>query len=121
MRAAAFRVSDGGTTTDITVIPLSGPAGGLLNNVNRWRKEVGLPDWTEEQLKKESKSLDVGGLSAVYVDLVGKEKRNLGVIFPRSGQTWFIKFQALNALVEKERANFEAFAKSIRFAPGGGS
>lgn len=121
MRVAALRVTDGTTTSDITVIPLSGPAGGLLNNVNRWRKEVGLLDTTEDLLKKESKSIDVNGISAVFVDLPGKEKRNLGVIFPRDGRTWFIKFQAPNALVEKERANFEAFAKSIRFIPGGGS
>jgi hypothetical protein len=121
MRVAAFRVSDGGQSTEITVIPLSGPAGGLLGNVNRWRKEVGLPDTTEDVLKKESKSIDIDGVSAVYVDLAGQEKRNLGVLFPRDGQTWFIKFQAPNALIEKERANFEAFAKSIRFAPGGGS
>jgi hypothetical protein len=119
MRVAAFQVSDGKQSAEVTVIPLGGSAGGLLANVNRWRKEVGLDDMTEENLRKESKSLDVEGQNAVYVDLVGKEKRNLGVILPRDGRTWFIKFQGPIGLVEKERENFEAFARSVRFAVGG--
>jgi len=119
MRVAAFQVSDGKQTAEVTIIPLSGAGGGLLANVNRWRKEVGLDDMTEENLRKESKSLAVEGQNAVYVDLVGKEKRNLGVILPRDGRTWFIKFQGPIGLVEKERENFEAFARSVRFAAGG--
>jgi hypothetical protein len=118
MRVAAFRVVHEGQTAEITVIPLGGMAGGLLGNVNRWRKEVGLPDINEDQLKRESKTIDVGGQNAVYVDLAGKDKRNLGAILARDDATWFVKFQGPAALVDKERANFEAFVRSIRFAAG---
>jgi hypothetical protein len=121
MRVAAFKVTDGKDSAEITVIPLGGPAGGLVANVNRWRKEVGLEDTTEAQLTKDSKSLEVDGQSAVYVDLLGKEKRNLGVILPRGGRTWFIKFQGPIPLVDKERANFEAFAQSVNLVGGRGS
>jgi hypothetical protein len=118
MRVAAFRVSHDGQSAEITVIPLGGMAGGLLANINRWRKEVGLGDLAEAELSKESKSLEIGGHNAVYVDFAGNEKRNLGVILNRQDATWFFKFQGPRALVEKERANFEAFVRSIRFVVG---
>ena len=49
MRVAAFKVVDRDKAAEVTVIPLAGQAGGILANINRWRKEVGLPDMTEEQ------------------------------------------------------------------------
>jgi hypothetical protein len=121
MRAAAFRVADGNQSAEVTVISLGGPSGGLLANVNRWRTQIGLAETTEDKLAKESKSLEVAGQNAVYVDLVGQEKRTLGVILPHDGKTWFLKLQGPLALIEKERANFEAFARSVRFVAGGGS
>jgi hypothetical protein len=121
MRVAAFKVTDGKDSAEVTVIPLGGPAGGLVANVNRWRTQIGLPETTDAQLRKEAKSLEVEGQSAVYLDLLGKDQRTLGVIFPRGKQTWFIKFQGPIPLVDKERANFESFAQSVKLVGGRGS
>jgi hypothetical protein len=118
-RVAAFRVTQGSHSADVTVIPFPGPAGGLVLNVNRWRKELDVPDVTEDQIKKDAKSIDAGGVTGTYVDLSGKGERTLGVILPRSDRTWFIKFRGPAALVGQQQANFEAFVRSVRFGAGG--
>jgi hypothetical protein len=127
MRTAAFRVSDGSHSAEVTVIPFGGPAGGLLANVNRWRGQIGLGELTEDQLPKETKTVDVDGLPAVLVDFTGpesagdKRQRVLGAILRHDETTWFIKLQGPAELVGKQQAAFEAFVRSFRFAkpPGG--
>jgi len=118
-RVAAYRVTQGSQAADVTVIPFPGPAGGLVLNVNRWRKELDLRDATEEQIKKDAKSLDAGDVSGTYVDLSGKGERTLGVILPRPDRTWFIKCRGPAAIVGQQQANFEAFVRSVRFGAGG--
>lgn len=117
-----FRVEDGGQSADVTVTPLGGDAGGNAENINRWRKQIGLPEATDEAIKKENQTLEVAGDKCVYVDLVGpegaKRKRILGVICPRGEQTWFIKMTGPDELVAKQRPTFESFARSIRFGGG---
>ncbi len=121
MRAASFGVRHGNDSAEVTVIPLAGPAGGLLANVNRWRKEIGLGDVDEKTLAAESKTLDLDGAKAIVVDLIGQNERTLGAIIEHGERTWFVKFRGPNALVEKERANFDAFVGSLRLPSGGGS
>ena len=115
MRVAAFKVTDGGQSAEVTIIALPGHAGGLLANVNRWRKEVGLPDTTEDQLRKEAKMLDVRGVSVRYVDLAGPKERTLGGITMHNGTSWFVKLRGPADLVGKQQQAFEAFVKSLRF------
>src|SRR5262249_32600143 len=69
--AAAFRVSDGGKTAQITVTPLVGEAGGLLANVNRWRGQIKLGPIDEAQLRKDVRPVEVAGQPASYFDLLG--------------------------------------------------
>jgi hypothetical protein len=115
MRVAAFKVTDGGQSAEVTVIALPGHAGGLLANVNRWRKEVGLSDLTEDQLRKEARMLDIPGASIRYVDLAGPKERTLGGILMYQGMSWFFKLRGPTDLVAKQQAAFEAFVKSLRF------
>lgn len=51
---------------------LSGPFGGtLLDNVNRWRREVGLRDLKESELKDGATEIKLGDKTAWTVDLRG--------------------------------------------------
>jgi hypothetical protein len=124
-RVAAFYVSEGEEKALVTVIPLAGQAGTLLSNVNRWREELGLPKVDAEQLKKDVRPLEVAGLPGHYIDLRGPERtgrrlRTLAVSVPRQDQTWFFKMLGTADLVGRERAHFEEFVTSVRFADGGG-
>ena len=57
MRAATFVIGEGDDKLECSVIPLPAPGGAsssddyLLDNVNRWRKQLSLDAWTVDELK----------------------------------------------------------------------
>jgi hypothetical protein len=115
-----FRVAANGGEAETTGMPLPGDGGGLAFNVNRWRRQAGLPAVEEEQIRRAAHTLKVGDTEAIYVDLdgpgLGARKRILGVLLPRGGkETWFFTLKGPPELVGKEQAHFEAFVKSVRF------
>ena len=64
--------------------------------------------------------MNVDGLSGHYADLTGPESaggsRILAVMVPRGDMTWFFKMRGPADLVGREKAAFEAFIGSVRFA-----
>jgi hypothetical protein len=124
-RVAAFDVADGDQRAEVTVIPL--PRQGLLDNVNRWRDQLGLAPIDAEQLKQDVQQLKAAGGEAPYVDLLGPEKaagprlRLLAVPLDRGEQTWFFKMYGHAELVGRQKAAFESFVASVRFPGGGGN
>ncbi|MBI1349253.1 hypothetical protein GC163_23535 [bacterium] len=120
MRKAAYEYSEGNQSVEITIIDLAAEAGERLPNVNRWRGQVGLEPVTADELAASMKSLDMGPLKGDYVELIGDVKAErpqtiMGVIVEHADKAWFIKLQGDSALALSQKANFEAFAKSVRF------
>jgi hypothetical protein len=115
-REAVFQVRNGGQTAEVSVTMAGG---GLKANVDRWRGQVGLPPWTEEQFKKEATPLMIGDSPAVMVDLSGDGKPDhqgiLGAVAQRPGETWFFKMTGPADLVFRQKSAFETFLKSVRF------
>ncbi|MCA8921085.1 MAG: hypothetical protein KDD82_04705 [Planctomycetes bacterium] len=113
MRLATVRAG----TAELSVTRFPGDVGGLLQNVNRWRLQIGL----EPVLRAEDQAmtpLDVGGLPATRVDLDGPERALRVVLIPRAGQTWFVKLVGSPAEVSAEEARFTEFVSTLRFAGG---
>jgi hypothetical protein len=120
LSVATFRTGEEGKSAEVTITPLAGPAGGLVGNVKRWRDQIGMPPASDEQIQKGLGKLDVGGTPATYVELVGPEVNGrqlaiLGAIVPRGGETWFFKMTGPADVVAGQKANFEAFVRSVRF------
>ncbi|WP_339728952.1 hypothetical protein [uncultured Gimesia sp.] len=120
MRKAAFNITAGDETGEVTIIDLSKEYSPLLPNINRWRDQVGLKDITEAELPKESEQLKAGDLEATYVKLIGPEtskpaKAILGAILYRDNLAWFVKFTGPPKLAEQEQDRFKQFVQSIRF------
>jgi hypothetical protein len=118
----AFKVTDGEKQAEITV---STAGGQWLANVNRWRGQLGLSPADEGQLAKDTKKIETLGTSGDYVRIVGPEnaaKREtiLGVQAEAGGRTWFVKLRGDSETVEREKSNFESFAKSLRLPEAGG-
>jgi hypothetical protein len=122
-----FKVSEEGQEADVTVSWLAGDGGGLLQNVNRWRRQVGLPPIEQDDLLKEVKKVEVGGVPGYSVDLTApdsagdKPLRILGEIVPNEKRTWFFKMRGPVGLVEKQKGSFDTFVKSVRFVGGSGA
>ena len=116
---AAFAAEEGKRSVRTTVSVLGG--NDLLQNMNRWRGQLGLPSWTKEELSKSAKTLTVDGTDGSFVELVGKNSKTgepastLGVIIPRGGSSWFFKLTGDVELAQREKANFEAFVQSVKF------
>jgi hypothetical protein len=113
----AFEVLDGKDRVDIT-ISLAG--GDLIQNMNRWRGQIGLAEVSAAEIEAALKPLEVNGLPAQFIEVHQAEdtpnrQTIMGVVVPEGGQTWFIKLRGATSLAERERERFEAFAKSVKW------
>ena len=126
MRVASFEISEAGQQADVSVIPLGGMAGGDPANVNRWRGQVNLPPLADDELQKLAEKIEVAGQPADLYDIAGTNpgsgnaERILACILHRDDTAWFFKVTGESALVEKNKAAFIGFLKSVEFgAPAG--
>ena len=103
-----------------TLVTISSVGGGLALNVNRWRGQAKLPPLQGEKLLPLITQLKLAQGDAAYVDIDNpqdpKAPRILGVIIPGDGgPDWVVKMTGSREQVAGEKANFEVFAKSLRF------
>lgn len=110
MRQASFDVIDGDVKCDVSVIRL-GPGQPVLDNVNRWRGQIKLPPVAENELAL--KEISCRGKPGSLVELTGETESILAVMVARPDATWFLKLQGPNALAQRERDRFTAFAESF--------
>ncbi len=118
--SASFVVADGAKKVDVTVTPLSVRAGAVGPNINRWRRMIGLPQLTDEQIQETAKKMTVGGEEGTYVQLYSPseeaaERATLGVIVVAAGKSWFFKMNGDASVAKLERERFEAFVASAKF------
>ncbi len=125
MRVASFRVKgDTGKQADVSVIPLPGLAGSDLDNVNRWRGQVGQPPVTDSELPKVAQPVEIGGQTAQLYEQAGQnpssgeKERILAAVLRRDGVAWFFKMTGDEALVSQQKPAFVEFLKSVSFPEG---
>jgi hypothetical protein len=123
MRVASFSVAGkNGQQADVSVVPLPGLAGGDLDNVNRWRGQVGQAAITAEEMAKTAEPVEMAGQTAKLYDQAGTnpgsgdKARILAAILRREGVAWFFKMSGDDALVAEQKSAFIEFLKSIEFA-----
>lgn len=105
-------------------------SGGVLENVNRWRKQFGQApiDATELQKLPARKILDLEAvrveLGGAFTTMDGKKKEGfalVGYVADAGDRQVFIKMTGPQALVAAEQAGFETFVASLRLSdPKGG-
>jgi hypothetical protein len=113
-----------GATADVNISALGGDGGGLLENINRWRRQLSLAPVPEAELQKLVSSLDVPGGKAILVDMNGTDvktggpARLIGAIVPREDKTWFYKLMGNEGLAEREKQAFIKFCQSAKYPNG---
>ena len=120
MRAASFRIAgQNGKQADVSVIPLPGLAGGDLDNVNRWRGQVGLAAVSQEEMTKMAQAVEIDHQPAQLYDQAGEKGADkahiLGAITRRDGVAWFFKMTGDDALVAQQKPAFIEFLQSVAF------
>jgi hypothetical protein len=122
MRAASFRVTGkDGKQADVSVVPLPGLAGSDLDNVNRWRGQVGQAAVSDAELVKVAQPVEISGQSANLYEQAGanpgsgEKTRILAAITRRDGVAWFFKMTGEDSLVVQQKPAFIEFLKSVSF------
>lgn len=107
----------------VNVSMSAGDGGGLAGNVNRWRKQLGLPELPEPELSKMVSTVDTPAGKIMAVDMTGTDARTgekarlIGAIVPQSGRAWFYKLMGSEQLVEREKDAFNRFVQTARYSP----
>ncbi|HVO33559.1 MAG TPA: hypothetical protein VMU17_06560 [Elusimicrobiota bacterium] len=124
MRIGSFLIKgDNGQTSDVSVVPLSGEAGGDLANINRWRGQINLHPVTEAELPNLSETLTPAGRRMRVVDFVSDQplinnqyrKRVIAAMYSRGNRTWFFKMVGDDATTEAAKPSFLRFLRSLKF------
>ena len=125
MRVGSFSVTgDKDQKAQISIIPLAGTAGGDLENVNRWRGQVGLGRVDQAGFEKLIEAVQIAGQPGQLFDLVGTppdektQTRMLSAVVHRGGTAWFFKMTGDDALVAGQKPVFIEFLKNISFDSG---
>ena len=113
-RKAAFEVGEGDKKVEITVIPLSSRSGTLFENVDRWRKELSLPDIAESELSDHVQDIEIGDDTAHFSELIGESATTFAIMLKKPNSNWFIKLKGNSETAAQEKERFLQFAKSIR-------
>lgn len=123
MRLASFNANaPNGKQVDVSIVSLSGMAGGDLANVNRWRGQVQLPPIDEATLQQSFEHLPANGHDYRIVDLVSagpigeaKEKQRIvSAILDERERSWFIKMTGEDAAVASQRNAFMEFLRTLK-------
>jgi hypothetical protein len=116
MRYATFAISAAdGSKGELAVTHFGGNVGGDLDNVNRWRQQVGLPAVDQAGLAPLVSQLSAGTKTLSVIDATGPKVRVLAGWTRHGADTWFFKFTGPDALIGAEKAKFTTFLGSVRF------
>lgn len=115
MRVATYRTSaDEGAPEVIISKFTAGGFGTPLDNINRWRRMVGLPP-VEKESDQPSDPLKVGGNDGQIYDMTGAEKRLRIGLVQVGEQVWFFRLVGATDAVAKEIETFDSFLQSVQF------
>jgi hypothetical protein len=111
---------DDGAQAAVNVSSLAGEGGGLLPNINRWRKQLGLDPVTDADVAN-LPTLDASGVKATLIELSGTDGRTgkpaklVGVMLPLGGQTWFYKLMGDANVVAQQKDALIHFVQSAKY------
>ena len=123
MRAASFSIAGpDGASADVSVVPIPGDSGSVLDNVNRWRSQLKLAPLTsadDPALGKTAESpageIFTSRMTSTEPVLNGKKAALASAILKRPGMSWFFKIIGDASLVETNLEKFDTFVRSATF------
>jgi hypothetical protein len=116
MRVGSYEVPGSGGPGDMSVVVLSGQAGGALPNVNRWRGQIGLgPLADESELAQQSTQVKSPAGNFLVVDFGAGSggSRVLAAILESEGETWFFKLTGPDGTVGEAKPAFTGLLESV--------
>ncbi len=119
MRYASFNItSQSGEKADVSVIVLPGNGGADLDNVNRWRQQVGQAALDAAALPAEITKVAAKNSSISMVRCAGDQTHMLAAWLHQDQNCWFFKLSGPASLVDQEQDHFLKFLQSVQFPQG---
>jgi hypothetical protein len=122
MRLALFSVRGNHGNAEISIVMLPGEAGGLLANINRWRGQLNLFPWTEQDVSIPGifEKKIFSGQEMTLVDFENTlaqtmKKRMLVAFCVREAQSWFFKLHGDSNTVTEVKPAFLDFLSHLEF------
>lgn len=114
-RVGSFEIPGTAGPADLSISFLSGPAGGVLANINRWRGQLALEATDEEGLKSLTRVLTIGEDSVLLVTLTSADLKNriVAAIWEKPEGAWFFKLTGPVQTLVQEDAVFMQFLESV--------
>src|SRR5215475_6543912 len=122
MRQASFMVKgDNGAVADVSFVSLGSAAGNVLDNVNRWRGELGQVPITEQKLGEIAQRLRTSLGDVTIVDLAGlpdnadpaRDGRIIAAMVTTADSTLFFKMRGNADLVEAQKGDFIKWVAAV--------
>jgi hypothetical protein len=121
MQVSKFMIAGpGDAKAELGISMLGGTGGGLLANVNRWRRQIGLGEIAESEMNTLLTSVDIPGGKAMLIDMAGEnpsgqKARLVGAVVPQANQTWFYKLMGDPAVIETQKDAFTKFVQTAKY------
>ena len=122
MRVGNYAISGpNGAKAQVTIIPLPGAAGSELDNVNRWRGQLGQGPITADQLPSQAKQIQLAGAPGRLFDLSGEDPKTkaptriLAAVQPHGDSQWFFKMMGDDELVRQQKEAFISFLGNYQY------
>jgi hypothetical protein len=125
MRLASFTCGEKPNTGLCTIIALTGQAGGLKPNVQRWMQQIGLTPPAESELDRflarQERIPTAGGWTAILIDLTELQKDGAGdtpaiiaALVPVGESTLFLKMTGSRTVLRQHRDGLQELCRSLR-------
>jgi hypothetical protein len=86
----------------------------LLENINRWRRQIALTPLTEANLPAQTTTVTSGDLQFTVIDFASGSSRVLGAILYHGDEAWFFKLNGPDAAVASQKPAFLEFIKTVK-------
>ena len=107
---AKFTVAGGAAAVNISTAP--GDGGGVMPNVNRWRKQLGLEPATDATGLQE---IETAAGRATVAEMNGEKAALVGVIVALPDRAWFYKLMGDAGAVSAHKAEFLQFVREVKY------
>ena len=116
MRYASFSASgENGAKIDISIVTFPGDGGSDADNVNRWRRQIGLGPIDDKAVATLIVPMRPNDIDFSTLDMTGDDSRVVAAWARHQDRSWFFKMTGPSAAIEKEKPNFVKFIQSVRF------
>jgi hypothetical protein len=113
MRVGNFLITKGDKKAEVSILQFPGNVGTELDNVNRWRGEIGLNPITQSDVS--SQVVAIGRATGKLYDLPGPTLSTIATVLKKGDISWFFKMRGDKEVVSESKETFVEFLKSISF------